>query len=228
MSTTQATTEPAPNPDRKALAALGETVRARLDADPSIHKVPIEKAEIFAASQFLTADECAHIIGLIDDVARPSELFEEVYQEAYRTSYSGDIDQSDSIVRMVERRICDLLGIDLAWGETVQGQRYRPGQEFKEHCDWFDTKAGYWNEEVARGGQRSWTVMVFLNDLDGSGATFFPNIGVKIPPQAGAILTWNNALPNGEPNPDTLHAALPVEEGVKYVITKWFRTRPWR
>lgn len=220
--------EDPPVPDRKALAGLGERVRARIAADPSVHKVPVEKAEIYATSQFLSAAECEHVMKLIDEVARPSELFEDVYRDGYRTSYSGDVDRGDSVVRMVERRISDLLGIDLDWGESVQGQRYEPGQQFKEHCDWFDTKAKYWQEEAERGGQRSWTVMAFLNEVEQGGETFFPNIGIKVPPQAGALLMWNNALPDGGPNHDTLHAALPVEKGVKYVITKWFRTRPWR
>jgi len=52
-------------------------------------------------------------------------------------------------------------------------------------------------------------------------------LGLGYAEQAGALLIWNNMLPDGTPNPDVRHAALPVERGVKYVITKWFRTRPW-
>ena len=217
----------APNPDKTALANTGSQVRDRLLGDPSIYKVPVERAEIYAVSEFLTEAECDQMMEMIDAVAKPSQVFEEVYQAKYRTSYSGDVDPHDSFVRMVERRLTDLLGINPAWGETVQGQRYHPGQEFKEHCDWFDTKADYWNVERGRGGQRSWTAMVFLNDVEAGGITEFPRLGVKIPPQRGALILWNNALPDGTPNGDTLHAALPVERGVKYVITKWFRTRPW-
>ena len=216
-----------PNPDKKELAAVGAAVRARLEGDPAVQKVPVANAELFAFSQFLSLDECAQLIEMIDAVAKPSEVFEEVYQAAYRTSYSGDIDSNKGLVRMIERRISDLLGIDIAWGESLQGQRYRPGQEFKQHCDWFDTNANYWESEVRRGGQRSWTAMAFLNDVDAGGITAFPNLGVQISPQAGALLFWNNALPDGSPNPDTLHAAEPVESGVKYVVTKWYRTRPW-
>lgn len=216
-----------PVADKVALARLGATVRQRLAADSSVYKVPVERAEIFAVSDFLSHHECAQLMAMIDRVAKPSEVFEVVYQEAYRTSYSGDVDPDDSFVRMVERRLSDLLGIDLAWGERVQGQRYHPGQEFKAHCDWFDTHAGYWPDEIRRGGQRSWTAMVYLNDVDEGGITEFPRIGVRVPPQQGALMIWNNTLPDGRPNPDTLHAALPVVRGVKYVITKWFRTRPW-
>jgi prolyl 4-hydroxylase len=128
---------------------------------------------------------------------------------------------------MIERRIGDLIGIDGRWGETIQGQRYEPGQEFKEHYDWFDTGAAYWTGETARGGQRSWTVMAYLNDMPDGGATTFPRIGLTVQPQAGVLLIWNNALPDGRLNPDVLHLAEPVKQGVKYIITKWFRTRPW-
>lgn len=219
--------ELAANPDKSALARVGAEVSERLAQDPLVYKIPVEQADIYAVSDFLSDEECQHLMGLIDEVAKPSQVFEEVYRDKYRTSYSGDVDPSDSFVRMVERRLGDLLGLELSWGESVQGQRYHPGQEFKEHCDWFDTRSQYWKEEIVRGGQRSWTAMVFLNDVEEGGATEFPRLGISIPPQGGALLLWNNADREGKPNDATTHAALPVERGVKYVITKWFRTRPW-
>jgi prolyl 4-hydroxylase len=213
--------------DKAALARLGARVRKRLDGDPSVHRVPVDKAEIYAVGGFLSTEECVHLMTMIDRVAQPSPTYDPDNPLRYRTSYSGDVDPNDSFVMMIERRLCDLLGIDGSCGETVQGQRYEPGQEFREHYDWFDTAASYWPEEVKRGGQRSWTAMAYLNDIESGGATSFPTIGVSVQPQAGALLIWNNARPDGTPNPDVRHAALPVERGVKYVVTKWFRTRPW-
>jgi len=32
---------------------------------------------------------------------------------------------------------------------------------------------------------------------------------------------------NGELNDFSLHQGMPVEAGVKYVLTKWYRERPW-
>ena len=213
--------------DQKALARLGERVRQRLAADPSVYKVPVDRAEIFAVTDFISAEECDHLVAMIDRVAKPSELFAETYQEGYRSSYSGDVDAHDSFVRMIERRLSDLLGIELDWGERFQGQRYQVGQEFKIHCDWFDCNAEYWASEVRRGGQRSWTAMAYLNDVGEGGVTEFPRVGVRITPERGMLVLWNNALPDGTVNEDTLHSALPVEQGVKYVITKWFRGGAW-
>lgn len=213
--------------DQEALAAQGALVRARLAADPAVYKVPLDHAEVFAVSGFLSEEECAHLRTMIDRVARPSQVFDTAPSSDYRTSYSGDVDPSDSFVRMIERRLSDLLGIELACGECVQGQRYDVGQQFMEHCDWFDTEAHYWSSEQDRGGQRSWTAMAYLSDVEEGGETDFRHLGISIAPQKGALIIWNNADPEGIPNNYTLHAAKPVVRGVKYIITKWFRTRPW-
>jgi len=187
----------------------------------------VEAAEIYAIGQFLSAQECTRFIAMVDEVAQPSATFDPSSQQTYRTSFSGDVDREDPFVRMIERRIDDLLGIAPAYGETVQGQRYRPGQEFKAHHDWFYTDAAYWPQEKRHGGQRSWTAMIYLNQVEAGGATVFPDLGVSVTPEPGMLLAWNNATPDGLPNPATLHAAEPVASGVKYVITKWYRTRRW-
>ncbi len=214
-------------PDRKALERQGAAVRARLERDPSVYRVPAEAAEIHAVADFLSAAECARFRDLVDRVALPSSTYDQARQSTYRTSYSGDVERFDPFVQMIERRIDDLLGIESSCGETVQGQRYSVGQEFVAHYDWFDTSASYWPGEIARGGQRSWTAMIYLNDVEAGGVTEFPQLGIAVPPQQGTLLCWNNACPDGSPNHRTVHAALPVERGVKYIITKWYRTRTW-
>ncbi|MDE2595947.1 MAG: 2OG-Fe(II) oxygenase [Sphingomonadales bacterium] len=218
---------PGPDADQAALARLGDTVRARLEADPAAWRVPGDRAEIYALADFLTGAECDRFIAMIDDAAYPSRVLDHGYAGVFRTSSSCDVDPRDPFVMMIERRIDDLLGIDHAFGETIQGQRYEIGQEFKKHCDWLHTGASYWQAEAERGGQRSWTAMIYLNDVADGGQTNFVNLGVTVPPQRGALLTWNNARPDGLINVNTLHAALPVVQGVKHVITKWYRTRKW-
>lgn len=214
--------------DQAGLAAVGEIVRTRLAGDPLVYKVPTTKAEIFAIGDFLSAGECQQLIDMIDAVARPSSLHELDYASGFRTSFSGDLDPSDSFVKGIARRIDDALGIDPAFGEPIQGQRYLPGQQFKPHNDWFYTSEKYWKLEQARGGQRSWTAMAYLNAVEEGGDTHFTHVGIKIEPKPGVLMIWNNAHPDGTPNVDTMHAGSPVGKGAKYVITRWYRTRPWR
>lgn len=218
----------ATHPDQKALARIGATVREHLSRQALARRLPTERAEIYAIDDFLPAAMCARLIALIDTVAAPSSLVDQELWPDYRTSYSGDIDSRDFGVRSLERKLAAATGVAPEWGESPQGQRYTCGQYFNEHYDWFDTDASYWRQERRCGGQRSWTAMVYLNAVDEGGTTDFTRVALSIPPRAGTLLLWNNALPDGTPNPWTMHAARPVVRGVKYVVTKWFRTRLWQ
>lgn len=218
-------TTPAPVPDQQALVRVGEQVRARLAAHSDVHPMASDRIELFALAGFLAPDECARLAVMIDTAARPSGLHELDYASGFRTSYSADLHPRDPLVARVSARIDAVLGVSAAMGEPVQGQRYRPGQEFKPHNDWFYTSESYWPHEEQRGGQRSWTAMAYCNAVEAGGATAFTVLGIEIKPEPGVLLLWNNALPDGRPNEATLHASLPVERGTKYIITKWYRAR---
>lgn len=218
---------PDDNVDQARLRRIGRKVRERLAALPEAYRIPTEKAEIFAIGNFFSQEECGRLMAMIDAVATPSRAFDATYESGYRTSYSGDVDPYDPFVRKIQRRLDDLLGIDPNYGETIQGQRYLAGQEFQAHCDWFPGGTAYWAQEKKRGGQRSITAMAYLNPVEEGGATAFPRLGISIDPKPGALLIWNNADPEGTPNPWTIHAGTPVVRGTKYIITKWYRARRW-
>ena len=219
--------QPEPTADQRGLERVGRIVRERLEANQRVYRIPTDMAEIFAVGDFLSGEECARMRTLIDACARPSTVFDLDYSSGYRTSFSGDVDPQDPFVKKVNRRIDDLLGLDAEWGESIQGQRYLPGQEFQPHTDWFHPDTSYWNMEMSRGGQRSYTAMVFLNEVQAGGTTDFTELNISIEPKPGVLLAWNNADPAGVPNLATMHAGRPVLEGVKYVITKWYRTKRW-
>jgi prolyl 4-hydroxylase len=227
MSTVPIVQAPEDNPDQARLRRLGRKVRERLSALPDAYRIPTEQAEMFAVGDFFSPMECGRLMGMIDAVAKPSRAFDAAYDSGYRTSYSGDVDPHDPFVRKIQRRLDDLLGIDPSFGETIQGQRYLPGQQFQAHCDWFPGGTTYWEQEKKNGGQRSITAMAYLNPVEEGGATAFPHLGLQIEPRPGALLIWNNADPDGNPNPWTIHAGMPVVRGVKYIITKWYRSRRW-
>lgn len=215
-------------PDQDSLRRLGNKVRERLDADPGVYKIDTDLADLYAVGDFLTPAECARLCMMVDATARPSSLHEIGYDAGFRTSYSGDLDPYDSFVKGISRRIDDLMGVNPAIGEALQGQRYLPGQQFKPHNDWFYSSEPYWKAEMKRGGQRSWTTMAFLNEVEEGGETHFVDIGIKLEPKPGVLLLWNNAKPDGSPNEATIHAGTPVIKGTKYIFTKWYRTRPWK
>ena len=214
----------APSAHRRA---VGDQVVARLDADPAMQRLPTGAATIYRCPDFLDAETCAGLVAMIDANRRPSTLLSDSGQSAFRTSDSCDMDRWSSAVRPTDEAIAALLGITPEHGETMQGQRYAPGQHFRAHHDYFNEAQGYWQKMKTQGGQRTWTAMIYLNDVEEGGATWFPQAGVRVAPRRGLLLAWNNMGSDGSPNEDTLHEGMPVVSGTKYIVTKWFREGAW-
>jgi prolyl 4-hydroxylase len=210
-------------------ADIGVRVASRLRARPNAMQLPTKALDIFVVRDFLNPKICAELIARIDATRQPSGVLGDYPDDDpdYRTSESCNLHPADPVVVTVEALIAELTGIDPAHGETIQGQRYAAGQQFKPHHDFFYTDQPYWPEQERNGGQRTWTAMMFLNTPEGGGQTAFPTANIKISPRAGNLLAWNNLDALGEPNMGSLHQGMPVEAGVKYIITKWFRERPW-
>jgi prolyl 4-hydroxylase len=70
--------------------------------------------------------------------------------------------------------------------------------------------------------------MVFLNEPEAGGDTHFPQASIRITPKRGALIAWNNLTEAGEPNLSSLHEGCPVEAGMKYIVTQWYREHPCR
>ena len=208
-------------------AHIGTQVGQRLAANPAVQQVVIPGVQVYYVEDFLDAATCKRLIGLIDANRRPSTLLTDNPDENYRTSESCDMDRWSPDVRPIDEGIAGLLGLDPLYGETMQGQRYAPGQQFRAHHDYFFQTESYWERVTQDGGQRTWTAMIYLNTVEEGGATWFPQAGIRIAPKRGLLLAWNNMSADGSPNQLTLHEGMPVISGVKYVITKWFREGPW-
>ena len=206
---------------------VGNTVRDRLSRTPNALKIPAMGLDLFVVRDFLTARECQQIIALIDKDRVPSGLLAPSADPEFRTSESCNLRLSDPVNLKVQAKIDGLMGIQPSHGETIQGQRYSEGQQFKEHHDFFFVSEPYWPEQEKMGGQRTWTAMIFLNEPDAGGQTWFTKANVRVTPRTGNLLAWNNLDEHGQPNPYSLHTGMPVGAGVKYIITKWYRERPW-
>jgi prolyl 4-hydroxylase len=139
------------------------------------------------------------------------------------------IEDEDGITARVERKLQSMMGPshNPACAEALQGQRYKVGDYFHSHTYWFTPNTEEYETHCQVGGQRTWTVMIYLNNVEKGGETKFESILREFIPREGTALAWNNLDANGTtPNPWSLHAAMPIVKGTKYVLTKWFRERP--
>ena len=187
--------------------------------------VPEEGIEMYEIENFLNETECAEIIQLIKSKLRPSEIASSgEYDNSFRTSSTCDLGNLGlDVLKELDRRICEFIGINESYSEVIQGQHYEIDQEFKAHTDYFE--GDQMAEYGGKRGQRTYTFMIYLNDVIKGGETEFHKINKKIEPSLGKALIWNNLDKKGNPNSNTLHHAHPVLEGSKTIITKWFREK---
>ncbi|WP_284125041.1 prolyl hydroxylase family protein [Parerythrobacter aestuarii] len=209
----------------------GESSNERLAQYGGVQRLPYEKLDLFQRKAFLPPELCAKLIDLIEAGRRPSTLADHNGDDYFRTSETCDLDAGDPSVERLEAMLEELSGIDPTYGEPVQGQRYDIGQEFKAHVDWFNPQGQDWEKYCSVAGQRTWTFMIYLNDVEAGGATRFKMVRKSFKPETGKLLCWDNRKPDltGSKvgNVNTMHHGMKVRRGLKYVITKWYRERPW-
>ena len=128
------------------------------------------------------------------------------------------VTMEDPVVAALNRRIASLSGTPSENGEPLQLLRYRAGAEYKPHLDALPPGSG---------NQRILTVIVYLTQDYEGGETVFPRSGLSFRGGIGDALMFANVLPDGQPDPLSVHAGLPVATGVKTIATRWIRERPF-
>ncbi|MCJ2185196.1 prolyl hydroxylase family protein [Novosphingobium beihaiensis] len=209
------------------MTELGESPAAHLLSHPGVQRFPSSQLDLFIVRDFLSRDECSTLVRLIEAQHRPSTVADSNGDNAFRTSSTCDLSPETPIVAALALKIARLSGLDQAHAEPLQGQRYEVGQEFKAHTDYFEPGSADYDTYCSVAGQRSWTFMIYLNDVEAGGATRFKVINKTIQPECGKLVAWNNRSLDGTLNGATLHHAMKVRAGRKYVITQWYRERPW-
>jgi len=204
-----------------------DAITAHLAQQPGIQKLPSPKLTLFVRRDFLDAATCAALCAMIDAERRPSTISDHNGDHGFRTSETCDLPATDPLVALVDASLAAFTGLDALHGEPLQGQRYAVGQEFKAHTDYFEPNGVDFHRYCSVAGNRTWTAMVYLNEPEAGGATRFKAVDKTIQPEVGKLVCWNNHRPDGSLNPATIHHGMKVRAGTKYVITKWYRERPW-
>lgn len=221
-----------PNLSKKSLVTQGvdhkqlaEKPVASLHKMKGLTRIDSPKLQLYTLDNFLTGAQCDELIKMIRTRLAPSTLTNPNEPDKYfRTSTTCYMSNLESdLVRKVDDKIAQALGIRIAFSEAIQAQRYDVGQEFKTHTDYFEPGTSEFEKYGHPGGNRTWTFMIYLKKATKGGATRFPHIDTTFPGKKGQAIIWNNLYTDGTPNRYSAHHGMPVEKGEKIVITKWFR-----
>lgn len=180
-------------------------------------KMGLPKVALYA--DFLTESECEALMFLAGDRLEKSTVVADDgnAQHESRTSSGMFFKRKEfPVVAEIERRISQLVGIPEEYGEGLQVLRYEVGQEYRPHQDYFDKPGEY--------GQRTTTVLLYLNTPEEGGGTVFPDADLHVEATQGNALVFEYPVADGSSK--TLHGGAPVTKGVKWAATKWYRDRP--
>lgn len=189
----------------------------------SAKKFKTDKLQLFVIDDFLTKSQCEKLCEVIKENQTPSKTTDG--PSYHRTSNTSNMvsEKYGNLVELIDNKMSLALQIPLEYSERIQGQHYRVGQEFKAHTDWFEPGLDEYKQNCKIQGNRTWTFMIYLNDVEEGGETYFESINHKFKPKMGQAVIWNNLNCDGSINRDTIHSGEPVIKGEKFIITKWFR-----
>jgi prolyl 4-hydroxylase len=177
---------------------------------------------------FLTPEQCGKLIKMIDaNHSRSSVVVGGTDRSDvtdHRTSSTSNLDANNVLMGEIKQKIADYLGLDVNKGEGLQGQLYEPGQYFKPHNDFFSGAA--YDMHCKASGNRTHTLMVYLNEGFKGGGTRFPQLKKTVEPETGKALWWHN-MKDGLVQEKYIHEGMTVEEGKKYIVTSWWREKSW-
>jgi len=175
--------------------------------------------------------ECAYVQALAAPHLRPSDVIDpatgRVVVDPYRTGCHMQFvpAHSDVVIASIDWRLAALTGTRLGQGESLSVLVYRPGEQYKPHWDHLVDTADEKLSRLKASGQRLYTALITLDERFKGGETAFTDIGVKVRGRLGDVLVFRNLDDAGRPDMLTMHAGLPVADGVKWLASKWIRER---
>lgn len=186
--------------------------------------------EVEVYDDFISVPEMDHLKALVAQrLARSAVVgpeFSNVTHQS-RTSSGAFIDVgSTRIVQAIEARIERLTKIPVNHGEALQVLHYGNTEEYQPHYDFFEPDDEVSKATLAGPGNRVGTLLLYLNEVDRGGATYFPKLDLAVHPRPGQALWFRYLDQSGQVDYRSEHAGLPIIAGEKWVATKWLRERP--
>jgi len=183
----------------------------------------LEEPLIVVLGNVLSHEECDELIRLSKDKLQRSKIGSTHDVNELRTSSSMFFQESENeIVARVEKRVSTIMNIPIEHGEGMQILQYTPGQEYKAHHDFFSSTS-----QAAKNNRIS-TLIMYLNDVEQGGETFFPKLNLSVTPKKGMAVYFEYFYNDQDLNELTLHGGAPVITGEKWVATQWMRKQKIR
>ena len=189
-----------------------------------------EEPNVYTIDNFITQEECSHLIELSKDNIQQSLVSGDSkgYVSERRSGQNCWIKHdTDKIVLNICKKISQQVNIPLENAESIQVIYYSKDQQYYNHLDGWE----FDNSEKSRrnmkwGGQRMITALCYLNTVEEGGGTRFSKLDKIVNAEKGKLLVFSNVINNSNiRHPLSEHAGMPVIEGEKWAFNLWFREK---
>jgi len=177
---------------------------------------------MFCVDNFLTPFECDFLVQVAQDSFGPAPVVGKGVGEISPSRTSSTCYLAREDLPDLLRKVSLLTGKPMDHCELPQVGRYFASQQYLQHFDAFDLGTQDGLRFAANGGQRTVTVLIYLNDCERGGGTRFPALNLEVQPRRGMALVFFPATVDGMLDKMALHAALPAID-TKYVSQCWIR-----
>ena len=143
-----------------------------------------------------------------------------------RTNFQAKLDQW-SIPELTDLviKVSSIVRLPPENCEPAKLLRYEGEQMFDVHHDGFVDEPSA-KEALSKGGQRLFTTLCYLADVESDGQTAFPMLKLAVKPKLGRVLLFSNTIPGTNiPFEDAKHVGFGVPGGTKWALSLWWRER---
>lgn len=176
--------------------------------------------------KFITDEECDIIIGLSLPKFEPAKVVNGTsssISDQRIADYTWLKSEESKLINEIKIKVCKIINTPIKNTEDLHIVRYKVGGEFKDHFDFFIPGTDYYESCMKLGGQRTHSILIYLNDDFEGGETYFPKESTTIKPEKGKLILWSNITEDGSLDYRKLHSGLPVVSGIKFLATIWVR-----
>lgn len=187
-----------------------------------------EEPKIYIIDNFITHEECDHFIA----ISQPNLQRALVSSNTKGSVSKGRTGKNywlqhniDNITKSVGNKIANQVGVPLNTAEQYQVIYYDKTEEYKQHYDSWDHDGSEKSKRCMKyGGQRLFTALCYLNDVEEGGHTRFTKLNLKVEAKKGRLLVFENVFKDtNKKHPLSEHAGTPVIKGEKWAFNLWFR-----
>lgn len=203
-----------------------------LRAQPSDWHWVSQTPRVATSSQFISREERTHILRMVGGaMMNPEQYAGQGVRGGAETKFFngrgmafGTLD-SDTVVRCIERRVSAFTDWDMKEIDPSSVISYKPNQEYRPHVDYFEEhEISAMRDQINDyAGQRIVTFLICLQAADSGGETSYPDANVTVTHATGSAMMHYNVLPDGSPDPLSLHHGYPIKAGEKWLLRTTLR-----